>query len=163
MRRKLIIITGSPYVGKSTVTEKVFAMCENSAYLDGDWVWKVNPFSVHDPRLRNGDKNMSFILSTYLRAKFEYVFFASVIATDPEIRRNILADIDYDDYEILGITLTCSRRTLEERYAARGDGNRLTFYFLEQPPYPGDWLLNTDGLDAHKVSRLIYERIKEKG
>ena len=161
MRQKLIIITGSPYVGKSTVTEKVFTMLENSAYLDGDWVWKVNPFSVRDPRLRNGDKNMSFTLSTYLRSQFEYVFFASVIATNPEIRRNILAGIDYDDYEILGITLTCSRKTLVERYAARGDGNRLTFYFLDQPPYPGDWLLNTDGLDADEVSRLIYDRIKE--
>ena len=63
---KLIIIAGSPCVGKTTVTQKLFTSYENSAHFDGDWAWCVNPFSTDDPRLRNGDKTMSFALSTYL-------------------------------------------------------------------------------------------------
>ena len=134
MEQKLIIVSGSPYVGKSSVTEEVFKKLDNSAYLDGDWVWCVNPFSVNDPRLRNGDKNMSFTLSTYLKSEFEYVLFSSVIATDINIRDNIISDIDYTDYEMVGITLTCSRETLRNRYKKRGDNNKLTFSFLDLDP-----------------------------
>ena len=62
--KKLIILSGSPCVGKTAVANKIFDSYQNSAYCDGDWCWCVNPFSVTDKRLRNGDKNMSFILST---------------------------------------------------------------------------------------------------
>lgn len=65
LKQKLIIITGSPCVGKTAVAESLFELYENSAYFDGDWAWCVNPFSIADPRLRNGDKTMSFALSTY--------------------------------------------------------------------------------------------------
>lgn len=75
LQQKLIIIAGSPCVGKTTVTEKLFTSYENSAFFDGDWAWCVNPFSVDDPRLRNGDKTMSFALSTYLNSSFDYIFF----------------------------------------------------------------------------------------
>lgn len=36
-KQKLIIITGSPCVGKTTVTQKLFESYENSAFFDGDW------------------------------------------------------------------------------------------------------------------------------
>lgn len=79
MKQKLILITGSPCVGKTTVAERLFETCEDSAYFDGDWAWCVNPFSLSDPRLRNGDKTMSFALSNYLRSGFAYVIFSSVV------------------------------------------------------------------------------------
>ncbi len=91
--KKLILLSGSPCVGKTTVGQYLFEQYENSAYLDGDWCWCVNPFSVRDKRLRNGDKNMSFVLSNYLTSGFDYVFFASVVLTDSKIRENILNDI----------------------------------------------------------------------
>ena len=162
MEQKLIIVSGSPYVGKSSVTEEVFKKLDNSAYLDGDWVWCVNPFSVNDPRLRNGDKNMSFTLSTYLKSEFEYVLFSSVIATDINIRDNIISDIDYTDYEVVGITLTCSRETLRNRYKKRGDNNKLTFSFLDLDPYPGDIVIDTDNKTIEEVSKEIYSIVVDE-
>lgn len=162
MRQKLIIISGSPCVGKTSVVEKVFSMLDNSAYLDGDWAWHVNPFSTEDPRLRDGDKNMSFTLTTYLKSQFEYVFFSSVVATDLDIRNNIIADIDYKDYDLIGITLTCSRGTLAERHKSRGDNNEISYYFLDLDPYPGDVVINTDNKSIDDVSREIYSYIIEK-
>ncbi len=53
-RQKLIILSGSPCVGKSTAGDILFRSYENSAYLDGDWCWCVNPFDLDDPRLRGG-------------------------------------------------------------------------------------------------------------
>lgn len=163
MKQKLIIITGSPSIGKTTTAEKVFRMFENSAYCDGDWLWHVNPFSLEDPRLRNGDKNMSFVLTTYLKSKFDYVFFSSVVATDTKIRKNIISDIDYEDYDLLGFTLTCSRETLAKRYWGMGEKGEPPYRWLELEPYPGDIAINTDDKSVDDVSREIYLHITGKG
>lgn len=150
-RQKLIIITGSPCVGKTTVTEKLFESYENSAFFDGDWAWCVNPFSVDDPRLRNGDKTMSFALSTYLNSSFDYVFFSSVVVVDPVIREAILKDITAKDYRVIGITLTCSEETLLERHKKRGDENECSFFFLHLKPHEGDHVINTDNKDVQQI------------
>lgn len=150
-RQKLIIITGSPCVGKTTVAEKLFESYENSAYFDGDWAWCVNPFSVADPRLRNGDKTMSFALSTYLNSSFDYVIFSSVVAVDELVRNAILGDITAKDYTIMGFTLTCSEETLVKRHKERGDKNECSFYWLHLKPYPGDYVINTDNKEIKQI------------
>lgn len=143
-KQKLIIITGSPWVGKTTVGKKLFESYQNSAYCDGDWMWCVNPFSVDDPRLRNGDKNMSYALSTYLNSGFDYVIFSSVVAVDKTVREGILNGITAENYEVIGFTLTCSEETLVERHNKRGDENNVSFYWLHLEPYPGDHVIHTD-------------------
>jgi len=160
MKQKLIIISGSPCVGKTTVAKRLYAMFENSAYCDGDWMWCVNPFSIQDSRLRNGDKNMSFVLATYLKSKFDYVFFSSVVATDLNIRKNILIDIDYDDYDVLGFTLTCSKDTLAKRHSLRGDETQVSYYWLELDPYPGDIVIDTNNKSINDICSEIYAKIK---
>jgi hypothetical protein len=61
-KQKLMLVTGTPSVGKTRTCEVLYKAFPNSAYFDGDWGWCVNPFSLEDPRLRNGDKNISLIL-----------------------------------------------------------------------------------------------------
>ncbi len=65
------MIGGPPWVGKTTCARTVFEALDNSTWLDGDDVWRVNPFSVRDSRLRNSDANMSFVLQTYLLSPFD--------------------------------------------------------------------------------------------
>lgn len=156
LRQKLIIITGSPCVGKTTVAEKLFESYENSAYFDGDWAWCVNPFSLADPRLRNGDKTMSFALSTYLTSKFDYIIFSSVVVIGAEIREAILNDITAKDYTVLAFTLKCSEETLVERHKSRGDTNEVLFQWLRMEPCPGDYVINTD----NKTVAQIVDEIK---
>lgn len=161
MKQTVIIISGSPCVGKTTVAKEVFELLDNCAYLDGDWAWCVNPFTVEDPRLRDGDKNMSFILSTYLESQFQYVIFSSVVATDQGIREKIIKDISYSDFHILGITLTCSKSTLIERRQIRGDEGDISFRWLEMPPYPGDLVIDTDNKSALDIAKEICSLLKE--
>lgn len=106
-------------MGKTSVAEKLFTSYENSAFFDGDWAWCVNPFSIDDPRLRNGDKTISFALSTYLNSKFDYVFFSSVVAVDKAIREAILNDITAKNYSVICFNLTCSEETLLQRHKKR--------------------------------------------
>jgi len=160
MKQKLIIISGSPCVGKTTVTEELYQEYENSAYLDSDWVWHVNPFSVKDPRLREGDKNVSFILSNYLKLGFDYVFCSSVVFTDKCIRENILKDITAKNYDIIGVSLICTEKTLFERHKKRGDDNEVSYYWLRLGPYIGDYVVNTDDKSVNAIIEELKEIIK---
>ena len=155
-KQKLIIITGSPCVGKTAVAEKLFESYENSAYFDGDWAWCVHPFSIEDPRLRNGDKTMSFALSTYLNSGFDYVFFSSVVVIGEEIRETILKDITAEDYTVVALTLKCSEETLTKRHKNRGDTGEVLFQWLRMMPHPGDYVINTD----NKTIAEIVDEIK---
>lgn len=152
--QKLIILSGSPCVGKTTVATRLFEACDNSALCDGDWMWCVNPFSVADPRLRNGDKNMSFVLSTYLNSGFDYVILSSVVVMYERIRVPILRDITASDFETVAFTLTCSEETLAARHRARGDETEVSYEWLRLPPYPGDHVINTDD---RSVSDIVAE------
>lgn len=156
MKQKLIIITGSPCVGKTAVAESLFESYENSAYFDGDWAWCVNPFSVSDPRLRNGDKTMSFALSTYLNSHFDYVIFSSVVVIGEAIREAILKDISAKDYTTIAFTLKCSEETLIERHRNRGDITDVSFLWLRMKPHPGDYVINTD----HKTIAQVVDEMK---
>ena len=154
LKQKLIIITGSPCVGKTAVSERLFESYENSAYLDGDWAWCVNPFSIADPRLRNGDKTMSFALSTYLNSNFDYVIFSSVVVIGEEIREAILKDITAKDYMTIAFTLKCSKETLIERHKKRGDTNEVLFEWLRMKPHQDDYVINTD---QKTIAQVVQE------
>ena len=162
-KQKLIIITGSPCVGKTTVTDILFQSYENSAFFDGDWAWCVNPFSVEDPRLRNGDKTMSFALSTYLSSNFDYVFFSSVVLVDKSIRKAILDDITAKDFKIISFTLTCTEETLLERHKKRGDKNECSFFWLHLDPHPDDYIIHTDNKDVQQIVNEMKQIIDADG
>ena len=159
--QKLIIITGSPCVGKTTVAENLFESYENCAHFDGDWAWRVNPFSISDPRLRNGDKTMSFALSTYLNSDFNYVIFSSVVVLGDPIRKSILDDITAKDYEVIGFTLKCSVETLTERHKNRDDDNDVIFDWLRMEPHPGDFVINTDNKAVEQIADEIKSIISQ--
>ena len=161
MCKKLILISGSPCVGKTTVGTRLFESYDNSAYLDGDWCWCVHPFSVTDTRLRNGDKSMSFALSNYLDSDFGYVFFTSVVLTNPQIRKNILNGITAKDYDVIGFTLTCSEETLKKRHNRRGDKGETNYFWLHLPPCSGDIVIDTDDKRVQDVVREMKHHIDE--
>ena len=48
--------------GKSTVSEQLLKETENSIYLDGDWCWNMNPFTVNEENIEMVLKNIIFLL-----------------------------------------------------------------------------------------------------
>ena len=154
--QQLILITGTPSIGKTTTAASLFKMLNNSAHLDGDWLWNVNPFTPGGPRLRNGDKSMSFALSTYLKSAFDYVIFSSCILVVEDIRRKIIADIEYSRFKTVGFWLVCSPETLERRHCGQGSTNEPAYDWLKRTPHKNDIVLNTDDKDIEDVSKDIY-------
>jgi broad-specificity NMP kinase len=127
MISKLILIGGEAWTGKSTCAEILYKRLDNSAWLDGDDVWRVNPWSVDDPRLRTSDINMAFVLQTYLQSKFEYVILSSIVLSVPAITDRILQRINGVEYELRSFTLICDEMTLTNRAQQRD--NNLTPHF----------------------------------
>ncbi len=131
MKPKLIFIGGEAWTGKSTCAEILFKHLDNSAWLDGDDVWRVNPWSLDDPRLRTSDINMAFVLQTYLQSKFDYVILSSIVLSDPSITARILERINGVEYDLLSLTLICDEATLTERARQRDDHMNPCFTLLE--------------------------------
>ena len=150
-------------VGKTAVCRQLKKELPRSVFLDGDWCWCVNPFDLNDPRLREGDKAMSMVLSNYLRLDFEYVVFCSVVAMYENIREGILRDIAGEGYQVIGFTLTCSEETLRERHRKRGDKNECSMEWLRLPHYPGDHVIYTDGKTPGQAAQEMKEIIDGYG
>ncbi|MCL2197823.1 MAG: hypothetical protein FWB80_02765 [Defluviitaleaceae bacterium] len=94
---------------------------------------------------------MSFVLSTYLNSKFDYVVFSSVVVIGEGIRRAILDDITAKDYEVIAFTLKCSEKTLIERHKKRGDDGEVMFDWLRMETHPGDYVIDTDNKTVEEI------------
>jgi len=156
LKPKLILIGGEAWTGKSTCAAILFKHLYNSAWLDGDDVWRVNPWSLDDPRLRTSDINMAFVLQTYLQSKFAYVILSSIVLSDPSITTRILERINGVEYDLLSLTLLCDEATLTERARQRDDNTNPSFALLEATKA----LVNTIKIDtANKKPEEIVDEM----
>lgn len=160
-RQLLIMIGGPPWVGKTTCAQQVFTSLENSAWLDGDDVWHVNPFSVEDSRLRNSDRNMSFVLRTYLESKFDYVIFSSVVLTDKPITDGILDAIRVKDYDLLFFMLVCSRGALKSRSVKRDNTTSPDSWYMQAANEQDAIHIETTDITPGEVADIILNIVRD--
>jgi hypothetical protein len=131
MKPKLILIGGEAWSGKSTCARMLFERLDNAAWLDGDDVWRVNPWSLDDPRLRTSDINMAFVIQTYLQSQFDYVILSSIVLCDPAITARILGMIEGVEYDLVPFTLMCEEAELRKRAHHRDGEANPQFMLLE--------------------------------
>lgn len=155
------MIGGPPWVGKTTCAREVFTSLENSAWLDGDDVWRVNPFSVADPRLRTSNRNMSFVIRTYLESSFDYVIFSSVVFTDKPITDGILNAIEIKSYDLLFFMLSCSRSTLKARSAKRDSMTSPESWFMHAANERDAIHIETTDITPREVANIILNIVRD--
>ncbi|SFC18208.1 AAA family ATPase [Clostridium uliginosum] len=115
MIKKFIIINGTMGVGKTSICENLHKTLPNSAWLDGDWCWMINPFTVNEENKEMVIKNITYILNNFLmNSSLEYVIFNWVIDSD-YIMNLILDNMQTKSFNIYKITLTCSKDELIKR------------------------------------------------
>lgn len=132
MKPKLILIGGEAWTGKTTCARNLFERLYNSAWLDGDDVWRVNPWSLDDPRLRISDINMAFVLQTYLQSEFDYIIFSSIVLCDQSITNGILGRIRGIEFDQVSFTLMTDEDTLVKRAKQRDGEITPQFILLER-------------------------------
>lgn len=115
MVKKLIIINGTMGVGKTATSRELNKKLNNSVWLDGDWCWMMNPFTVNDENKDMVIKNITYLLRNFLiNSSFEYVIFNWVIHYE-DIFNLLLQSLRDLKFEVIKITLLCSEETLKKR------------------------------------------------
>lgn len=115
LSKKLIIINGTMGAGKSAVCRELNKRLNKSVWLDGDWCWMMNPFTVNEENKTMVENNINFLLRSFLtNSSIEYVIFDWVIHKE-EIFDLILEKLIDMEFDLFKITLTCSEEALKKR------------------------------------------------
>lgn len=116
--KRLILIGGPMGVGKTAVGRALRNQIPNSVFLDGDWCWDANPFTVTEETKAMVLENIRFLLGQFLRCSaYETVIFCWVMHQQ-NIVDAILSGLPLDNVRVWAISLTAEpeelRRRLEE-------------------------------------------------
>ena len=161
MSKKLIFIGGAPGVGKSTIAGLLLNELNDSAWLDGDDLWRMNPFAVDDNAKRMVEKNICFVLNSFLEERFSYILFTWVLHLD-SITDTILNSLDQADFDFMHFTLTCDEETLKDRISndiGRGTDSSLALKRLSQSINVNSLKIDTSNKTPDEITEILKGNI----
>ena len=113
--KHLIIVNGTMGAGKTTVCRSLTRLLPANVFLDGDWCWDMNPFTVTEETKTMVLENIAFLLNQFLScSSLEYVIFCWVIH-QKEILSDILSRLQTENCSVLTVSLICSEEALRLR------------------------------------------------
>ena len=78
--KTLYLIGGTMGVGKTTLCRELNTRLANSVFLDGDWCWYMDPFTVNDETKTMVMDNICYLLNNFLKCStIENVVFCWVM------------------------------------------------------------------------------------
>ena len=147
--KHLYIICGPMGVGKSTTCRALKKLLAPCAFLDGDWCWDMEPFTVNEENKAMVMANIHHMLKSYLNnSSFQNVIFCWVIP-GAGVLSDVLSGLKDIDFTVHTVALTCSEETLRRRI--EGDVKA----GLRTPDAAGraiSYLPLYDGMDIIKLS-----------
>lgn len=113
--KRLIFIGGTMGVGKTTLSHLLRKKLTPSVFLDGDWCWMMEPFTVNDQNKEMVQQNIAFLLRQFLENPgIENVIFCWVMHQQ-EIIDGLLARLEGLPFQFYSFSLTCSAEGLRRR------------------------------------------------
>lgn len=108
--KKLIFIHGPNGVGKSTACALLHKKLTSSAWLESEWCRHINPFTFTPEIELLTEKNITFLLRSYLECSLvEYVIFNwGFHGPRKRIFEKVLQNLSDISYDFTPITVTCS-------------------------------------------------------
>jgi cytidylate kinase len=164
--KKLIFIHGPNGVGKSTLCKELSKKIHNSAWIESEWCRMTNPFVLNDEFIRMVEKNLSFMLRSYLESSsLEYVIFNyGFHGPRKQIFENILKNIGDMDYKLVPITITCSCEENRTRMLKDGrDEERIRRALAVRNIYDnlGNHVIDTTGMSVEEAVHKVLELVKK--
>lgn len=165
--KKLILIGGTMGVGKSAVSKILLERLQPSGFLDGDWCWMRNPFTVTEEDKEMVLSNIADLLRRFLNhSTLEYVVFCWVMHQD-EIVKDLLNRLSGCSYELYRFNLTCGKDELKKRLERDVKAGIREAEVIERsaarlPLYSklGGILLDTGSLTAEEAADKICGMLK---
>ena len=163
--KNLYLIGGPMGVGKTTVCQCLKKKLPAAVFLDGDWCWDADPFVVTDETKAMVQKNIAFMLNSFLGCSaYENVIFCWVMHQQAIID-TLLSNLDTAGRRVQVISLTADKNQLAKRISAdiaRGkrdeDSLRRSLGYLPLYSRLDSVKIDTTGLTrrqtAEKIARL---------
>lgn len=98
--KKLILISGTMGIGKSTITEELSKQTKQSVYLDGDWCWMMNPFIVNEENKDMVINNIHFLLNSFINNSMINVIYFCWVMDEQKIVDRVLNGIALEDIDV---------------------------------------------------------------
>lgn len=113
--KSLYLIGGPMGVGKTTISRQLLRMLPHCAFLDGDWCWTTNPFTVTEETRAMVMDNITHVLTNFLRCtEYENVVFCWVMHQQ-QIIDDIRARLPLRDVRVVSISLITTPAALTDR------------------------------------------------
>ncbi len=161
MANRLIFIGGPPGVGKSTVAKILLDRLENSIWLDGDDVWRMNPFTVNEVTKAMVTNNIQYVLNSFISAQFSFVLFTWVLHLN-SIVDSIIDHINLRGYEFFHVTLTCDDSVLKDRITSdkgRTTTISLALDRLEKARSVKSEIIDSTNKSVFDIANILINRI----
>ena len=116
--KKLYLIGGTMGVGKSTVGGALKKKLHRAVYLDGDWCWDADPFTITDETKQMVMDNICHILNNFLHcSEYKNIVFCWVMH-EQSIIDEILSRLDISQCNVKTISLIADEETVRTRLSA---------------------------------------------
>ena len=151
-------------MGKSTLAAKLLSLLEQSVWLDGDDVWRMNPFLVTEKTKAMVENNIVSVLNEFIKARFSYILFTWVLHEDA-ISEKILEKLDQTAYETLQYTLVCSEQALTQRLEKDRDRDRnvsLALDRLRSSRKVTSRQIDTSRMHPDELAQLLLDEIRSR-
>ena len=113
--KNLIFINGTMGVGKSSVSRELNKLLDHSVYLDGDWCWMADPFTVTEETKGMVEDNICHLLNNFITcSRYKNIIFCWVMDYE-SIYQSIVTKLHIENCKIWRFTISCSQQTLKQR------------------------------------------------
>ena len=113
--KNIIFINGTMGVGKTTTCRQLNKIMNKSVWLDGDWCWMADPFTVTDETKAMVTDNICHLLNNFIScSEYENIIFCWVMDYE-SIYDSIVTNLHTENCNIWRFTLTCSEEELKKR------------------------------------------------
>lgn len=115
--KNLYLIGGAMGIGKTTACQIMKKRMDASVFLDGDWCWDMNPFTVNQETKQMVLENIHFLLNQFLRCSvIENIIFCWVMNLD-EIINDVIGGLELENVDVHKVSLICTESELRKRLA----------------------------------------------
>ena len=112
--KTLYLIGGPMGVGKTTVSRELLKSLPCCAFLDGDWCWTMQPFTVTNETKAMVMDNITHTLDNFLKcSEFDNIVFCWVMHHQ-QIIDDILSRLQLEGVRVVSVSLICTPEVLTE-------------------------------------------------